>query len=94
MLIVEGVLLAPTLDLVQPIQAFTGPILGLLLIHQGVELVEGVPAVAHDGDVHHHVFTDGTRVHVNMDDLGVGRKGIQPAGHPVIEAGPHGNEHV
>ena len=47
-----------------------------------------------DGHVHPHVLGDGRGVHVDVDDLGVGTEVLDLAGHPVIEAGPDGDQDV
>ena len=43
--------------------------------------------IADNRDIDRHILVDGGRVDVDMDLLRIGRKSIQTAGNPVIEAG-------
>ena len=53
-----------------------------------------VLGVADDGDERRDVLADLGRVHVDVDDLGVRREGLELAGDAVVEARPEGDEQV
>ena len=55
---------------------------------------EGQGTVGHDGDVDRHVLADRAGIQIDVHDSGLRRKGVQPAGDPVVEAGAHGNEQI
>ena len=57
-------------------------------------VLEHASAIADDGDVDADVLVDRGPVDVDVDLLGIGRKGREPAGHPVVEPGADIDHHV
>jgi len=55
---------------------------------------EGIFTVGDNGDVDLNVFTDRSGVDVNMDDGGMGGKGVETAGNPVIKTGADGDQEI
>ncbi len=45
-------------------------------------------AVGHYRNINRHVFTDGSRININVNDLGVRCKGVESSCDPVVESGP------
>ena len=58
------------------------------------QLLDHQTAVAGDGDVGPTHLVELGRVDVDVDDLGLGREGVDLAGHPVVEAAPERDEQV
>ena len=50
--------------------------------------------VTHDRDVGVPVLADLGRIDIGVDHLGVGREGVQLAGHPVVETGAEGDQQI
>ncbi len=95
--ITERVLDLPLLDLLVPGLVLVLALLGLEVaapVKPGIYRGQGVTAVGHQGNVHPHVLADRTGVDVDMDDLGMGGKGVDSAGDPVVEAGPHRDQEI
>ena len=46
-------------------------------------------AVPHHGDRYRNVFADGSRIDIDVHDLGLGGKCIRFAGYPIIKPPPH-----
>jgi hypothetical protein len=65
-----------------------------VLLHPAEERLEHRFYVAHDRDVDLLVLPDLRRVDVDVDDRGVRREGLDPAGDPVIEPDADGKQEV
>ena len=61
---------------------------GIFLFEKGEHLREDTFAVADDGEIDPHIFADRSGIDVDMDDLGLGGKGLDLSGHPVIKRDP------
>ncbi len=97
LLVGQRVLRLPAVDLRMPgSQIAAVKLCQLLLALSGLQhhLGQYVLDVADDRQVDTDILLDRGRVDVDMDDLGVRRKGGDLAGDPVVEAGADGDEQV
>src|SRR5699024_9459722 len=64
----------------------------LLTAHGHDQVGEDFSGVADDGHFRVAVLGDLGGVDVGVDDLGLGREGVEAAGDTVVEAGPQGDD--
>ncbi len=92
--ITERGLFLPGLDQIQPVLALRIARRVVVVLEEAVDVLQGALRVAHDRQVHDDVLVDRRGVHVDVDDLGVGRKGVDLARHAVVKAGPDADEKI
>ena len=83
----QRVLMLPALDLFEPffcIAAF------YILLH----LHDRFFRVRYDGHIHGNISGNGCGIDIDMDDLRIGRKGMELSGDPVIEPGADGKQQI
>ncbi len=90
----QGHLLFPGIDLIEPFLTLGFIQLKLLFLQQAVDILQGDFGVTHDRQVHNDVLIDGRRVHVDVNDLGIGRKGFDLARHAVVKTHTHGDQKI
>ncbi len=68
--------------------------MGVLFLEKGKNSCEDSFAVSDDGKIDSHIFADRSGIDIDVDDLGLGSKGLDLARDPVIETGPDGNQEI
>ena len=70
------------------------PIRVLVRLHLVKQLAEHLLGITHNRHGRLYVLAQLCRVNVNVDDLGIRREGVEPAGHAVVHPHPHRDHHV
>ena len=76
-----------TVDVVEPFTAVDG-------FDLGQQLVKDFPQVANQCDIYFHVLINLGGIDLNMNFLGIGRVGLEIAGHAIVEAHAEGQQQV
>ena len=93
-LVLEAVAGLPAPDRPPPAVEPVGTGIGSPRLPAAAQCVDRAAGVALDGHVDRHVLVDAGGVDVHVDLLRGRREGVEPTGHPVIEARAHVQHHV
>ena len=75
----------PAMNLIEPFFSLFVEIAEVFLLKEFVKLAKSDLAIAHNRNSDRNILADGCWININVYDLGIGRKGIYPAGNTVIK---------